>query len=245
MLGNTMTIEKTTDYGKFTVLDGNRPIYKGHLNRLVNAIRENNMLRYSPILVNDKFEVIDGQHRLQAAKKLKLELYYQVIPAGNLSEVQLLNTNNRNWTTEDFLESYVKRGFKDYRYLRDFAEENNMSVSNAVGLLSGGFNHIEGNHDRMLTFRTGDFVATHKDYAVLMAKRLEEMDKYLEPSVRNDRDFLKGLEKAYKTIQHEDLMAKLIASGWKIDRHVTARDYLRRIEDIVNFKISKNRKRLF
>jgi hypothetical protein len=240
-----MTIEKTTDYKKFTVLDGNRPIYKGHLSRLTNSIRENNLLRYNPILVNDKYEVIDGQHRLQVAKQLKLEVFYTIIPGGNLSEVQLLNTNNRNWSTQDFLDSYVKRGFKEYRYLQKFSEENNISVSNCLGLLTGGFTHYNGNKEKMLSFRTGDFVATHKEYGEDIAAKLEEMDKYLEVDVRNDRDFLKGLEKAYKTIKHEDLMEKLVASGWKINRNVSARDYLRRIEDIVNYKKSIKTTRLF
>lgn len=245
MTNGTTQIQKTTDYGQFKVLTGNRSIYKGHLTRLINSIRENNLLAANPIIVNESMEVIDGQHRLKAAQTLKTEIYYLVLKSGKLSDVQLLNSNNRNWLTQEYLESYCKRGFKDYKFLKDFAEDHDLSITNAMHLLSGGFLNRNGHTKFMDDFRHGDFVITHKDYAMNIAGELEKLNKYLEENVKNDRDFLIGLEKAYRTIKPQTLLDSLAESGWKIERHVRSKDYLRRIEDVINYKKSKNVTRLF
>ncbi|MEK6878376.1 MAG: ParB/Srx family N-terminal domain-containing protein, partial [Nanoarchaeota archaeon] len=75
-----MKIEKTTDYKMFKKLKGNRNIYKPHLNGLIQSIQEENLLQYNPITINSDMEIVDGQHRLEAAKILKLDIYYLVNP---------------------------------------------------------------------------------------------------------------------------------------------------------------------
>ena len=238
-------IQKTTNYDKFNILSGNRPIYRGHLNRLTDAIREENLLAFNPIIVNEKMEVIDGQHRLKAAQKLKTDVYYIVLPAGNLSEVQLLNTNNRNWTTVEFLDSYCKRGFADYKVLRQFAEDHDFTIPTALMMLSGGFRKGKWRHEKTLEFKTGDFKVVDKAKAEVFARLVELMLPYLEDLVKNDRDFYVALEKTLTVVTSEQLFAKLKESGWKIDRQVNAKGYLHRIEDILNFNAKKNHTRLF
>lgn len=244
MTNGTATIQSTTDYSLFKTLSGNRPIYLGHLNNLVDAIREKNLLATSPIIVNDNMEVVDGQHRLKAAMKLKVPIYYIVLKGGNLSEVQLLNTNSRNWTTDEFLESYVKRGYKDYKYLKDYAEKHGFSIANSLTILTCAFGQT-GSHESRRKFKNGDFVANQKEFGEVFAALIEALDKYLEEGVRHDRDFLKALYKVYTTKTFGSLLEKLKDSGWKIDRHVTARDYLRRIEDIINYRKQTRVKRLY
>ena len=61
-----LQIHSTCDLGIFKILEGNRNINLGHVERLVKSIQENGFLKM-PIIVNDDFEVIDGQHRLMAA----------------------------------------------------------------------------------------------------------------------------------------------------------------------------------
>ena len=65
-----LQIHSTYDLSIFKILDGNRNINLGHVERLVKSIEENGFLKM-PIIVNDNFDVIDGQHRLMAAKKNK------------------------------------------------------------------------------------------------------------------------------------------------------------------------------
>jgi len=71
-------IRKTTNYEIFTFREDNREkIDKKHLARLVESIKSRNLLELRPIMVNEKLEIVDGQHRLLAAKQLGYEIYYQ------------------------------------------------------------------------------------------------------------------------------------------------------------------------
>jgi len=67
----------TTDYSKFNTLAGNRQVNIAHVKKLESSFDEEYLI--SPILVNEKFQIIDGQHRFEAAKNLKLPIYYYMI----------------------------------------------------------------------------------------------------------------------------------------------------------------------
>ena len=54
-----LQIHSTYDLSIFKILDGNRNINLGHVERLVKSIEENGFLKM-PIIVNDNFDVIDG-----------------------------------------------------------------------------------------------------------------------------------------------------------------------------------------
>lgn len=51
---------QTNDYSLFKTLKGNRNINQAHLYRLTKSIKEKYLL--SPIVVNEHFEIIDGQN---------------------------------------------------------------------------------------------------------------------------------------------------------------------------------------
>ena len=75
MSHNDLQIHSTYDLNVFKILEGNRNINLLHVERLVKSIEENGFLKM-PIIVNKNYEVIDGQHRLEAAKKSKSMVYY-------------------------------------------------------------------------------------------------------------------------------------------------------------------------
>ena len=73
------TVYHTTDYGRFKLLEENRPLDTAHVNKLVHAIKYQNLLDQKPIDVTADFEVIDGQHRLEAARTLNTPIYFRVL----------------------------------------------------------------------------------------------------------------------------------------------------------------------
>ena len=109
---------QTNDYSLFKTLKGNRNINQAHLYRLTKSIKEKYLL--SPIVVNEHFEIIDGQHRFQAVKANNLPVLYIIAIGYGLNEVQILNTNSSNWRNEDYLKAYCDMGFEPYIKFRDF-----------------------------------------------------------------------------------------------------------------------------
>jgi ParB-like chromosome segregation protein Spo0J len=62
----------------FKHIKGNRIPNLKHVRRLVDSIKKYGM-KCNPILVNEQMEVIDGQHRLLAAKETNSFVYYIII----------------------------------------------------------------------------------------------------------------------------------------------------------------------
>lgn len=111
-------IKSTTDYGIFTFLKENRFVEEPKLHKMKESIKQKNLLRYAPIIVNESLEVLDGQTRLKAAESLKLPIYY--IIARNLDckeTIKLLNINQLNWKPCDYLNLYAK-GYENENYIR-------------------------------------------------------------------------------------------------------------------------------
>lgn len=71
------TIYSTRKYDKFSYIEGNRKPTHDHVRQLIGSFSDNNSLVATrPVLVNDKFQVIDGQHRFEACRALDLPIYY-------------------------------------------------------------------------------------------------------------------------------------------------------------------------
>lgn len=146
-------IQKTTDYSVFKPLAGNRPINKG----LLLAIRESinndgNYLMYNPIIVNEKMEIIDGQHRLEAARLEEVEVYYITAVGMKIRQAQVLNSKKRQWSSSDFLQSYLTEGKSEYQTLKQLMDEYRFSIAICVKYLSQ--NHHQSG---MRKFRDGKF----------------------------------------------------------------------------------------
>jgi hypothetical protein len=116
-------VYKTNDLTIFKVIGGNRVPNPQHIKRLKTSILENGML-CNPILVNDKMEVIDGQHRLLASKECDSFIYYIILKNYSLQEVHTLNLNQKNWTKKDFMDGYADMGIDSYIKLKSFIEKN-------------------------------------------------------------------------------------------------------------------------
>lgn len=115
------TIYKTTNYDQFKRIIGNRPEEERHVKRLILSYHEEYL---EPIItVNENKEVIDGQHRLDAAKALGYPIWYREMPGWGLKQVQRMNSINMTWTNRNFLQSYCELGSKPYLQLKQFMDE--------------------------------------------------------------------------------------------------------------------------
>ena len=95
----------TRDYDSFKFLEGNRSV--GDYSDIADSIRDEGFVG-SPIVVNEKMEIIDGQHRFLACKSIGAEFPFVVRPGTGIRECQILNEHGRNWTVKTYVESGVK-----------------------------------------------------------------------------------------------------------------------------------------
>ncbi len=114
-------VRETKDYSKFKLIGGNRRINLLHVRRLVESFKLNHLV--SPIIINEKFEIIDGQHRLKASLETRSPVYYIVVPGYYIEEVQIYNVNQKNWTKMDYLKLYCDKGMPEYLKCREFMDK--------------------------------------------------------------------------------------------------------------------------
>ena len=109
----TFKVQSTKNYSLFKELDGNRKINQSNLNRIKESMKKE--LLPIPVLVNEKHEIIDGQHRVAAATELNLPVYYMVVPHMDLNDVHTLNSIGKKFSFDDYLEGYAAAGLTHYK----------------------------------------------------------------------------------------------------------------------------------
>jgi hypothetical protein len=150
-------MEKTTDYDLFTLRDDNRAkIDESHVVRLMNSINIKNMLDLRPILVNSKLEIIDGQHRFEAAKRLGVPIYYKVESSLTGPDIVQINIS-KPWNNFDYLNYWIKHHNVEYQKLDRFIRDNKISLRIGLAMTVG---HSKKAFD---DFRLGKFVFNQDD----------------------------------------------------------------------------------
>lgn len=129
-------VYKTYDLSIFKSIAGNRVPNLQHIRRLTDSLKVHGM-KCNPILVNEKMEVIDGQHRLQAAKNVNTFVYYIVVNGYKLEEVHTLNLNQKNWGKRDYMDGYAEMGIESYIKLKEFAQKNDdFTLTDCIAMCS-------------------------------------------------------------------------------------------------------------
>jgi hypothetical protein len=123
----------TTDYSIFRTLTGNREPKSPHVKRIAKSMKEKQLL--VPIIVNEKMELIDGQHRFLACKSLGLPVYFIIQNGYSIPEVQRINTASCNWGSTNFVQSYIDTGNENYIVFKQFQDQFNLPVSCTMTLM--------------------------------------------------------------------------------------------------------------
>ena len=125
----------TRDYGMFKDLPGNRQVNESHIRNLMAAMRIKQLP--IPVIVNFKMQVIDGQHRLEACKRLGLAVPYVIGKDLTLTDVHTTNSISKNWSFVDYLKGYAKEGLSEYVQALAFYEEFKMGQQASLFLWTG------------------------------------------------------------------------------------------------------------
>jgi ParB-like nuclease domain. len=235
----------TTDYGQFSFLMENRQTGRSHINRLKDAIQRNpEILEVQPILVNEKLEIIDGQHRFVAASELGVPVHYTVVKGIGIDTARDMNVMQRKWGIEDYAYSYAKAGNVHYKAFNTYIRENpGISKTIVMVVLGGG----EG-ENMSSNFKAGKFIIKREqEDAEWVFKQLNLIREITSGEIPLSKSFVSALAQCLnkEEFDFEEFMLNLRRKPDAFHRVSTVRDALRMIEDIYNFKKSINTIRLY
>lgn len=228
---------KTNDYKSFKYINGNRNINKANLKRIIKSMQEKFIP--IPIIVNEKREIIDGQHRFEAVKFLGLDVHFVKINNLSLDEVRRLNENMANWNNANRLHSFCELGHPTYLKFKEFMDRTGYNYGTCIALLSGSPQR-SGEHGRQ--FKAGNFKIKNYEQALEHARQLDQIGAYY-PNYKNS-NLIGCMIKLFHhpDYNHSRMMQKLALQSHllpKTGKEDTFRDAVR---DIYNFKVSKNQK---
>jgi hypothetical protein len=230
MVKDSNQVHTTTDYFLFKSIDGNRNKNLLHLKRLKQSMVKNYL--FTVIIVNEKYEIIDGQHRFEIIQELKLPLNYIICKGYGLNEVHLLNANSKNWTTEDYLAGYCDMGYPDYLKMRDFCLKHDLKISQGLILLSGN----RYNDDAFINFRDGTWKIDNFATGEKIAYGINLIRPLYNGATR--RTFVLALVKLYKNRNFEivEFLSKLKIQPNALVHCINVDQYVALIEEIYNYR---------
>ncbi len=168
-------IMSTSDHDMFQFDPTQRPANPAWVKKLASLIKANNLLADWPIIVDRNYTILDGQHRLLAAKLLGVPIYFKYAKSMTAGDVAGVNNANRNWTYEDRLHSYAAQGKRDYQALQKFmAHWPDFSLEICRILLAEGMNR-DGDAQ---AFKDGQYKIKNINFGIKMARHLSAMKKY-------------------------------------------------------------------
>ena len=175
-------VKTTKDYSIFKKLEGNRPVANRRINKIIASIQNVGYIT-SPLIVNEKMEVIDGQGRLEALKQLGLPVEYIVHPGIGINECIAMNINQGNWSLKDYIESYSVRGNKSYQRLEQLIKGYPLANLDVIATAALRVNKITGT-----MVKDGSLVLTEEKYN----KAKERLDYAYEIFDLIDKTTVKG-----------------------------------------------------
>ena len=230
----------TNDYEMFSKMSGNRDVNIAHKNRLKASIEEESLC--VPIIVNEKFQIIDGQTRYDCWKELKKPVFYTKVNGYGLSQVQRLNSNIRNWSLKDFTDCYCDLGNEQYIKYRAFKNQYGFDDYSSIALLQGNHN---GSGANFRYFRTGKFKIKNYKVASDNAEKIIKVGKYYDGYKR--RGFVFALLHLFRHNEFSlnQLLNKLKYQSRKLVDCTTKEQYIALLQEINNFKQSKKNNLLY
>ena len=120
-------VYKTKQYNIFRIMKDNRDLRKvKELSKKMNLSKEYPF--NTPIIVNEKMQVIDGQHRLFLTKGVEKYVYFIQVKGATIDDVIDMNTIKNEWKIQDFVKSYSNRGNKYYKIVEDLQNKYRSEV---------------------------------------------------------------------------------------------------------------------
>lgn len=238
-------IKTTSDYKLFRHLKGNRQIVKNKIENLRKSYESGlNLFPFCPILVNKDSYVIDGQHRLEICKLLKIPVYYMVIENFTLLQIAQLNAISTKWKMSDYFNCFIENGNSDYKTLQLFMSKYSISMSVAAQLLmngsvmdQGGGGHIQD------AFKNGIFKVKFQQKAENVMKFVFAYQNIVEDeALLKDIKFIKAIQllSVSELYIHTQVVDKLTKNKSMIQKKWNVKEFIYHIEELFN-KGNQNR----
>ena len=226
------------DYDKFKMTEWNRTVDERRKSKVSNSIKNVGLVP-NPVLVNERFEIVEGQARYTVCRENNLPVFYRVIPGLGSDECAAMNSSSTNWSTRDYVNSFASQGNENYIKLKDLLDRYSPTcgANTVLVVCANRMYDIDGGTQKKI--KSGAFKISDSDY-VDIASTLEEVSKF-DPIIRKYK-FTNGtrLRNAlvfcvkHDGIDNEQLLERMDRYYRRVSGYSTVEDVLDVLEEIYN-----------
>lgn len=238
-------VKSTMDYDQFHFLSNNREPNRGHVEALKKAFEEyGNLTQTQPVLVNERMQIIDGQHRFLACQEIGAPIFYSMVPGLGIQEARKMNILHRGWNTDDYAKSYADGGNLHYQKYLELKEEYGYSHSVMLQF------SVSRRDKRGIfaEFREGDFEIQDEEAVRNRLDMLKAVESIVGQSLASDKVFATAFLKlsVVDGFKLDRMLKKLIERRDFMRRFTSQEDAMRQLEEAYNHGMSEsNRVRLY
>lgn len=233
IFGNIMVTE---NYDMFKKIGGNRKINKANYAKIVKSMKEEQLI--IPIVVNERYEIIDGQHRYTACKDLGKPIYFYMVRGYGLEQVKRANIASSNWKKENYLDMFVAEGNEVYKEFEEIKERYDLNISNLLKI----FAIVQEKQSARVgyEFENGNFTLDGKMEVLRFLTALEDFNFF---KFYKSNNFLIAFTRLYfkSEYDHDKMKTKLITHRNSLEKRSTSDEYLVLLcNRIYSFGVTKN-----
>jgi hypothetical protein len=227
-------IFSTKEYTKFKLIKTNRVIKNPKIKKLVKSMTENGWLPGSYVVVNSKWEIIDGQHRILAGMQCNLPIVYTMERKADDKVMRGLNTGGDNWQMNDHLHGFVEDGNEHYTKLDNLMKAfPELKITECLMLCKNMYTSVPRGTFENGEFTTKNMVTAHTWGEYIM--RLKPFAKFFNTGIFV-RALLCCLTK--EGFDFNDFVRKIELRPTSLVKCGTREQYIELFESIYNYRRS-------
>ena len=243
-------IVHTINLGMFKYHQVNRdfttPDSRNRIKRISQSMKDDGLLPHA-IVVTSKFIVVDGQHRLEAAKTAGKGIYFMVddnipnTPKGIFEAAKKYNRDAKVWSKGDYINGIANQNNESYQTLQEFSKKFPMfSLTDKMFfLMNTGTRGVDKKE-----FADGKFQISDLKRANEWAQNLLSLQEFF-PKGFNKATFVRTMltimEKK-KDFKFDEFLHKVKLRPTSLKICGDKKSYSEMIEDIYNYKRRENDK---
>lgn len=237
-------IVHTTNLGMFKYHQVNRDINnnesRNRIKRISESMKNDGLLPHA-IVVTSKFIVVDGQHRLEAAKVAGKGVYFMVdesitnTPKGIFEAAKKYNRDAKVWSKGDYINGIANQNNENYQVLQEFSKKYPMfSLTDKMFfLMNTGTKSVD-----KVEFANGKFQINNLKKAHEWADNLLSLEPYFPKGYTKAtfvRTMLTIMEKK-KDFKFDEFLHKVKLRPTSLKICGDKKSYSEMIEEIYNYK---------
>ena len=226
-------VYETKNYDMFNKLLGNRDVTEKRIQKIINSIIAVGYV-LSPICINMKHEIVDGQGRLEALKRLDMPIHYVIDPNAGLEQCIKMNISGTPWGLVDYINCYASQGNENYNRIQEFlAKYPAYTISVKLWAL---FHSDESNCTERIQNGTAIVTQQMMDEAIEL---IEYWNKFSDIHTNRRKEFLEAIGYCYMLdcVDNETLVRKLHQTPRAFEMIATVTDAIDAIEDSYNKRL--------